>query len=141
MDILNGHGQREGQIANRSCLAASGQDRRDWERYTAAETQKTLLCPRERKEVFAGTTNDLSEGAREQTSLHNRYSISTNRRPVVNGCRSFTPPIDPTPRFHGGGEVSVRPSACNRSRCEPPPPALGRVQAASVFHSWKGSIA
>lgn len=65
----------------------------------------------------------------------NRTAVIWWRSTGVRGdfdLTSFTPRTDATTSFYGGGEVSVRPSACNRSRCEPPPPAFGRVQAVSV---------
>lgn len=78
---------------------------------------------------FSGGLTDLRIELPTKKSLR---GLTVHRRVMMIRKRSFTPPTESLTRFHGGGEVSVRPSTCIRSRCEPPPPALGRVQAASV---------
>lgn len=83
----------------------------------------------------------VSEICVEEPTRKRGRGLTVHRLVMMMRKRSVTPPIDATDALHGGGEVSVRPSTCTRSRCEPPPPALGRVQAASVSHQWKGSIA
>lgn len=78
---------------------------------------------------FSGGVSDICV---EVPTRKRGQGLTVHRRVMMMRKRSFTPPIELHTRFHGGGEVSVRPSACIRSRCEPPPPAYGRVRAASV---------
>lgn len=95
------------------------------------EDKWTLSSP------FSGGSNDLLIELPTKKALR---GLTVHRCVMMMRKRSFTPPTEATTRFHGGGEVSVRPSTCIRPGVNLRRQPSGRVQAASVSHSWKEAL-